>query len=152
MPAAVVALANRLLPTRGVNVPGARSRRIDGAPHISTIESLGHETERSAMEALRYDQSINVIIADMGADGLAEALRDAGLPVADIEIDGRVTALPASLAKGLEHDHVIAVEPADIVAAEARGLNRLFVVLTRAVSRLEVLHAQPLPTPLDKVS
>ena len=59
----------------------------------------------------------------------------------------RVTVLPASLAKGLEYDHVIVVEPADIVAAEPRGLHRLYVVLTRAVSRLAVLHAQPLPAP-----
>ncbi|HKT01193.1 MAG TPA: ATP-binding domain-containing protein, partial [Rugosimonospora sp.] len=51
-------------------------------------------------------------------------------------------------AKGLEYDHVIVVEPAEIVAAEPRGLNRLYVVLTRAVSRLAVLHAQPLPEPL----
>ena len=52
------------------------------------------------------------------------------------------------LAKGLEYDHVIVVEPADIVAAEPRGLHRLYVVLTRAVSRLSVLHAKPLPDPI----
>ncbi|BCY12105.1 AAA family ATPase [Actinoplanes sp. L3-i22] len=54
--------------------------------------------------------------------------------------DDRVTLLPATLAKGLEFDHVIVVEPAEIVAAEPRGLHRLYVVLTRAVSRLDVLH------------
>jgi len=53
--------------------------------------------------------------------------------------------LPASLAKGLEYDHVIAVEPATIAHAEHRGPHRLYVVLTRAVSRLHVLHTQPLP-------
>ena len=36
----------------------------------------------------------------------------------------------------------------DSVAAEPRGLNRLYVVLTRAVSRLAVVHGQPLPPPL----
>ena len=34
------------------------------------------------------------------------------------------------------------------VAAEPKGLNRLYVVLTRAVSRLSVVHAKPLPSPL----
>jgi hypothetical protein len=34
------------------------------------------------------------------------------------------------------------------VAAEPRGLNRLYVVLTRAVSRLAIVHAAPLPAPL----
>jgi DNA helicase IV len=40
------------------------------------------------------------------------------------------------------------VEPAAIVAAEPRGLHRLYVVLTRAVTRLTVVHADPLPDPL----
>ncbi len=52
------------------------------------------------------------------------------------------------LVKGLEYDHVIVVEPADIVAAEPRGLNRLYVALTRAVAGLVVLHRQPLPAAL----
>jgi DNA helicase IV len=56
-----------------------------------------------------------------------------------------VTLLPASLVKGLEFDHVIVVEPGDIVAAEPRGHSRLYVVLTRAVSSLVVLHREPLP-------
>ena len=49
------------------------------------------------------------------------------------------------MAKGLEYDHVVVAEPAEIVEAETRGLNRLYVVLTRAVSRLDVLHSRPLP-------
>ncbi len=56
--------------------------------------------------------------------------------------------VPATLVKGLEYDHVVVVEPAAIVAAEPRGLHRLYVVLTRAVSRLTVLHREPLPAPL----
>ena len=56
--------------------------------------------------------------------------------------------VPATLAKGLEYDHVVVVEPAAIVAAEPRGMHRLYVVLTRAVSRLSVLHTRPLPGPL----
>jgi DNA helicase IV len=59
--------------------------------------------------------------------------------------------VPASLAKGLEYDQVIVAEPADIVEAEyaeVLGLRRLYVVLTRAVSALTVLHARPLPPQL----
>ena len=62
--------------------------------------------------------------------------------------DARLTLVPVTLAKGLEFDHVIVVEPALIAQAEARGLHRLYVALTRAVSRLTVLHAEPLPAPL----
>jgi DNA helicase IV len=56
--------------------------------------------------------------------------------------------VPVTLAKGLEFDDVIVVEPARIVAAEPRGLHQLYVALTRAVSRLTVVHAEPLPTGL----
>jgi DNA helicase IV len=55
---------------------------------------------------------------------------------------------PVSLAKGLEYDTVLVVEPARIVAAEERGLQRLYVALTRAVSTLHVLHTDRLPEPL----
>ena len=60
----------------------------------------------------------------------------------------RITVVPASLAKGLEYDHVVVAEPAAIVEAEPRGLSRLYVVLTRAVSRLVVVHGRPLPAEL----
>jgi DNA helicase IV len=56
-----------------------------------------------------------------------------------------VAVVPASVVKGLEYDHVVAVEPAAIVAAEERGLQRLYVVVTRAVAGLEVVHERPLP-------
>jgi DNA helicase IV len=47
--------------------------------------------------------------------------------------------------KGLEFDAVVVLDPAGIVAAEPRGLHRLYVVLTRAVSTLVVLHRGDLP-------
>jgi DNA helicase IV len=56
------------------------------------------------------------------------------------------------VAKGLEFDRVVVVEPAAIAAAEPderTGLRRLYVVLTRAVSALTVVHAEPLPGPLS---
>lgn len=56
-----------------------------------------------------------------------------------------MTVVAATLVKGLEYDHVVAVEPAAIAQSELRGLNRLYVVLTRAVSRLEVVHERELP-------
>ena len=54
-------------------------------------------------------------------------------------------AIPVSQVKGLEYDRVVLVEPADIVAAEPRGMNRLYVALTRAVAELVILHTKPLP-------
>jgi DNA helicase IV len=60
----------------------------------------------------------------------------------------RVAVVPATLAKGLEFDAVVVADPAAIAAAEPRGLHRLYVVLTRAVSTLVVLHRGDLPAAL----
>jgi hypothetical protein len=98
--------------------------------------------------------SVAVIASDAAADRLRAALTAAGIASADPDDPdpaARLAVVPATLAKGLEYDHVVVVEPAAIVAAEPRGLRRLYVVLTRAVSRLVVLHAEPLPAPLADV-
>jgi DNA helicase IV len=145
VPEVVLALANRLLPALGVNVPEAVSLRHDGALGVHRVDDLEAATVAAVRAALDHDGSVGVIAADAAVPALAAALTAAGLAVGGPDEDERVTATPATLAKGLEYDHVIVVEPADIVAAEPRGLHRLYVVLTRAVSRLDVLHRAPLP-------
>ncbi len=103
---------------------------------------------------LPHPGSLAIIIADREVAALAAALDAARLPIVPLDGDtppGRACLVPASLAKGLEFDHVIVVEPAAIVAGEARplqGLRRLYVVLTRAVSALTVVHADVLPVQL----
>ena len=65
--------------------------------------------------------------------------------------EARLDVVPASLAKGLEFDHVVLLEPAAVVAGEAdrvTGLRRLYVCLTRAVTSLAILHVDPLPEEL----
>ncbi|MCW3818314.1 AAA family ATPase [Micromonospora sp. DR5-3] len=151
VPAAVVAFANRLLPALAVDVPPAESLRRDGALDVRTVEDLTAATVAEVRAALAHDGSVGVIAADDAVAPLRAALADAGVATAtadDVETAARVTVVPATLVKGLEYDHVVVVEPAAIVAAEPRGLHRLYVVLTRAVSRLAVLHRDPLPAPL----
>ncbi len=151
VPAAVVAFANRLLPALAVDVPAARSLRHDGGLTIDRVTDLDAATVAEVRSALTYDGSVGVIAADDAVAGIQKALTTAGIDSAtadDVEAEKRVTVVPASVVKGLEYDHVIVVEPAAIVAAEPRGLHRLYVVLTRAVSRLAVLHTAPLPEPL----
>jgi len=155
VPAVVVELANRLLPDLGVDVPEARSLRHDGALAVQRVSDVDSATVAAVRDALEFDGSIGVIAAETAAGRLAAALRAAGITTADaedVESGERVTVLPATLAKGLEYDHVIVVEPAGLVSAEPRGLNRLYVVLTRAVSRLDVLHSAPLPAALQSSS
>ncbi|WP_436837849.1 HelD family protein [Micromonospora rifamycinica] len=151
VPAVVVAFANRLLPALAVDVPPAVSLRSDGALDVRTVADLAAATVAEVRAALGRDGSVGVIAADDAVDGLRAALAAAGVPTAtadDPAAPARVTVVPATLVKGLEYDHVVVVEPAAIVAAEPRGLHRLYVALTRAVSGLSVLHTAPLPGPL----
>ena len=151
VPASVLALANRLLPALAVDVPAATSLRRDGDLAVRQVPELAPAVVAEVRAALATEGSIGVIAADPAAGRLRAALEDGGIATTgpeEVDAPARVTVVPAGLAKGLEYDHVVVVEPAEIVAAEPRGLHRLYVVLTRAVSRLSVLHTAPLPAPL----
>jgi len=79
-------------------------------------------------------------------EDLAAAVADEhGAVIAPDAIAESLGAIPVSQVKGLEYDRVVLVEPADIVAAEPRGMSRLYVALTRAVAELVILHRKPLP-------
>ncbi|MET7981597.1 AAA family ATPase [Streptomyces sp. NPDC005281] len=146
VPEAVVELANQVLERLGVGVPPARSLRKDGELRIRPTSDLAAETVTAVREALAHEGSIGVIAADADVATVREALGAAGIVAAGAgEPGARLAVLPASLAKGLEYDHVVVVEPAAMAEAEERGLHRLYVVLTRAVSRLDVIHTRPLP-------
>ncbi|MGJ5754934.1 DNA helicase IV [Streptomyces puniciscabiei] len=145
-PAAVVALANRLLPRLDVSVPPAHSLRADGELRMRPTDDVPGTTVTAVREALVHEGSVGVVAADVDVAAVRQALTAAGLaPAGPDELGARLTLVPATLAKGLEYDHVIAVEPAAVAEAEERGAHRLYVVLTRAVSRLDVVHARPLP-------
>jgi len=169
VPETVIALANRLLPELGVDVPEAVSLRRDGDLTVVPVAEPADLDAAVLVEvtaALEHEGSVAVIAADAAIDRLRAHLAAAGIATAtpdDVDFDRsssqsggagsdssavRVTVVSPSVVKGLEYDHVIVAEPADIVAAEPRGLHRLYVVLTRAVSRLSVVHAQPLPAAL----
>ena len=64
--------------------------------------------------------------------------------------DSRLAVLTPREAKGMEFDHVIVVEPAQIVeeAVEGQGLRELYVALTRPTTTLVLVHARPLPPEL----
>jgi DNA helicase IV len=139
VPAAVLDLANRLLARLAVPVPGATSLRRDGELTLRPTDDVTTATVTAVREALAHEGSIGVVAAATEVDALQAALKAARVDAP------RVSVVPASLVKGLEYDHVIAVEPAAVAEAEERGAHRLYVVLTRAVSRLDVIHSRPLP-------
>lgn len=152
VPAVVLAFANKLLPELHVTAPATRSVRADGELTVRHERDLRAATVDRVRAALDRPGSIAVITTDARVGELTEALQQADIAVdtAGQDDEHRVTVLPATLAKGLEFDHVVVVEPDEVVRAEPRGLHRLYVVLTRAVSRLDVLHAGALPEALAR--
>jgi DNA helicase IV len=157
VPAVVLEYADRLRPALGVAVPAVRSVRSDGTLRVHEAADVTGALIRTVLTcvtaALDHDGSVAVVATAPRLEAVVAGLRAAGTVVDTGSGDARVTAVPAALAKGLEFDHVVVVEPAEIVAAEARGANRLYVTLTRAVSRLDVVHGGALPALLgDTVS
>ncbi len=151
VPRQILDYASCLLGVIAPELRPASSLRADpGALDIVAVpdSSLGQALVTACAEAMARPGSVAVIAADPQIRFLAGVLDAAGVEHGVPGSDSRLTLVPVTLAKGLEFDHVIVIEPARIARAEARGLQRLYVALTRAVSRLTVLHAEPLPAPL----
>ena len=167
VPRQIIDYASKLLPYIAPELTPARSiRQSPGSLEIVNADAkhLRKRLVELSRKTLLEPGSVGVIAADDDVAALASSLSRAGLPHlllgADLEFSteagdsandprARLTVIPVSLAKGLEFDHVVVVEPARIIGDSAEvGLRRLYVALTRAVSRLFVLHAEPLPPPL----
>ena len=152
VPGEVLEVANRLLPHIARDVPAATSvRQGAGSLRFAARGSVVDEVR----DCLTVEGSVGVIVPDARAASVLETLVAAGIDahLLDEDADPLVEVVPATRAKGLEFDSVVLLEPAEIVAAEpARvdGLRRLYVVLTRAVSRLRVVHSRPLPEELNE--
>jgi DNA helicase IV len=154
VPRQILDFASKLLAHIAPGLAPARSVRQEAGSLViipAPGDSMAAALTAACADALRRPGSAAVIAADDQVAGLAAMLARSGLPHSVLDADaaaGELTLVPVTIAKGLEFDQVIVVEPASIAAAESRGLQRLYVALTRAVSRLTVLHAEPLPAPL----
>jgi DNA helicase IV len=147
VPGEVLDVANRLLP-HIADVPPATSIRQGTDALTYTADLIGAVRTAEVAEG-----SIGVIVPDARVAPVLDELAAAGIAAENLdeEDDVRVSVVPATSAKGLEFDSVVLLEPAEIVAAESDrtdGLRRLYVTLTRAVSRLIIVHEQPLPDEL----
>ena len=169
VPGEVIEYAARLLPRIAPGLePPTSVRRARGELEVTRVSDLVAETVTAARRAVGKVGSVGLILPDALVEPLTHALAAAGvghallgvdpgnvdseLPPSDLEEGGTaLDVVPASLAKGLEFDHVLMLEPAGIVAGEAdrvTGLRRLYVCLTRAVTSLVVLHTRDLPDEL----
>ncbi|QFG70330.1 AAA family ATPase [Ornithinimicrobium pratense] len=159
VPGAVIDFAARLLPSIAPGLTPPESVRSNpGRLDVLAVPDAVSGAARATHESwTAHPGTVGVIVPDGWTAEVSGALQSVGLE--HEVLDGghvqehlhRVLLVPATVAKGLEFDQVVVVEPAAIAAVEPdqrTGLRRLYVVLTRAVSGLTVVHADPLPDAL----
>ena len=161
VPSEVIEYAARLLPRIAPTLqPPTSVRRTRGELRVDRVPDPVAAAADRLTGLLAREGSVGVVVPDSLVGAVSGALGDVEHRVlggasddAEEEWDTRVEVVPAGLAKGLEFDHVLLLEPAAVVAGEhARltGLRRLYVCLTRAVTSLQVLHVDELPAELGK--
>jgi DNA helicase IV len=95
---------------------------------------------------------VDAVRARLGAAGAAGV---AGVGVDErgaTDLEVAVVASTVGEAKGLEFDAVVLLDPEGIVEESPRGLNDLYVALTRATRSLAVLHPGRLPQVLSRLA
>jgi len=165
-PAEIAAVADDLLAEIEPGLAPPRSVRTTGVPPRAVAVVAGSLDEEvakiTAEEAGAVGEGRTAVLAPAArVAGLRDRLMGAVTPgpdtpdgPADPEVDltSPVVVLPIGKAKGLEFDAVVLVEPAEVLAESPRGANDLYVALTRATQRLAVVHAQPLPEVLHRLT
>ena len=148
-PSEVMDVAARLLavaapmvePSRSVRSTGEQPRFVMTAPDRVIEEATNH-----VRAALERTGTLAVIAPSTMHAEIIQRLADVGASSEASEaLDAVVAVLEPAEAKGLEFDHVVVVEPAQLVTADRAGLRLLYVTITRTTKTLTVVHAQPLP-------
>ncbi|MEO6957500.1 MAG: AAA family ATPase [Antricoccus sp.] len=142
VPGEILTFANRLLPTIAPQLPPATSVR----PGVGSLhEVFDPQTLRAMIDVVQAagsrEGTTGVICARSQMAAVSDSLANAGISAGVVgeEETNHIDVVPADLAKGLEFDQVVLMDPELIIAAEDKGLNRLYVCLTRAVSDLTIV-------------
>lgn len=148
-PAEIAELADNVLAAIDVDITPPQSVRRSGvAPRAVRVGSLADELPAVVAEEATAvgDGRLAVLAPAAGVDELRTILgsSEQSAPGAD-DLDAPVTVLTVHQAKGLEFDAVVLVDPVAIVAESPRGLNDLYVALTRSTQRLCIVHPGDLP-------
>jgi DNA helicase IV len=145
---------------------------IDGALEVPrSVRTAGHapwrlevseaglagEVARAAVELAEQsgEGKLAVIVPQARLEDLARAVT-AALPGTAVGDDPDLTSpavvVTVSQAKGLEFDAVLIADPAQIIDGSPRGLNDLYVALTRSTQRVAVVHPGPIPKVLARLT
>jgi DNA helicase IV len=137
---------------RSVRDSGAAPWRLE-APASSFADAVGEAAVRLASQA--GEGKLAVIVPAERLDELGKAVSSV-LPGtalgADPDLTSPVVVLTVRQAKGLEFDCVLIADPALILAESPRGLNDLYVALTRATQRVGVVHVDEIPGVLERLT
>lgn len=152
IPSQIMELADKVMlaATPGLRAPRS-VRDGDELPLIVSTESQSRMFDAvvdRAKDLSARDGRAAIICPDDMVDAMSGALTAASMKHGRAQaagLDQGLSIVPASLAKGLELDDTIVVEPAAIVADDAQGLRLLYVTLTRSTRSLTVVHHLPLP-------
>jgi superfamily I DNA/RNA helicase len=106
------------------------ARQAVGDGRLAVLTSIADFTQIRTALAARYDGEVGV-----GAAGL----------------DAPIAVLEVGDAKGLEFDAVVLADPGTWLTEGERGLRDLYVAMTRATQRLDVVHTEPLPAVLSRL-
>ncbi len=148
-PAEIAELADEVLAALDVDITPPQSVRRTGVPPRAVrVSALADE-----LPAVVADEVAAVgdgRVAVLGPAAQVDELRTMVPTASGDDLDAPVTALTVAQAKGLEFDAVVLVDPATIVDESPRGLNDLYVALTRTTRRLCIVHSSDLPEVLAK--
>jgi hypothetical protein len=151
-PAEIMDVAHSVLAAAAPGIEATRAvRRTGEYPQFEQVthDELVERAAAAARAAVLVEGTVAIVAPAELHEQLVAMLADVGAVAGTADaLDAAIAVLDARDAKGLEFDHVVVVEPARLVTADARGLRLLYVVLTRATRQLVVLHAEPLPESL----
>ncbi|WP_410618879.1 HelD family protein [Amycolatopsis sp. cmx-8-4] len=133
-PAEIMAVAARVLAEVDAGLAAPSSVRESGIPPWS-VESADLAAELPGLVAAELSAvdggTVAVLVPAARFDEVSAVLG---------AFDERLSVLTVERSKGLEFDAVVLVAPDEVVAGSPRGLNDLYVALTRATRRLGVVR------------
>ena len=155
VPTEIMAFAARLLPFTAPDLSVPSSVRSWEPPTLLPTSDTDLMA-RAADEAIRFAEegrTCAIIVPDQYEAQAVSLLRERAVTFGNARQDDLthdITLLPASIAKGLEFEGVVLVEPAAFKAWGEDGLRWLYVALTRTTQGLRIVHSKPLPPELGE--